>query len=108
MKIGALILGILGGLVALAIGFFGFALGSMSSDGGALKIVSLVVPIAALVGAGMVMSKPFVGSLLMGGSAVALILILGFNSFSLIPVVLLALGAGLGFLESKASPAITK
>lgn len=71
-----------------------------SGAGAGLKIVSLGLPIAALVGAGMVMAKPIIGAALMGIAAVGLVLILGFNFFSLIPVVLIGLGALLGFLSS--------
>jgi len=117
MKVGALILGILGGLIALSYGVLGFGLGSIASSGnqqgsGALlQFVSLAVPIAALVGAGIVLSKPAIGAALMGGSAVVLVLLLGFNFFSLLPVVLLGIGGLLGFLAhqeaSKAPPTST-
>jgi hypothetical protein len=84
MKIGALVLGIIGGLVALLYGVIGYGLGSLADVGEAgagagLKIVSLGLPIAALVGAGMVMAKPIIGAALMGIAAVGLVLILGFN-----------------------------
>jgi hypothetical protein len=49
----------------------------------------------------MVMAKPVTGAALMGIAAVGLLLILGFNFFSLIPIVLLGLGALLGFLSSQ-------
>ena len=102
MKVGALILGILGGLVSLSIGFIGYGLGSMTSGGGGLQFFSIALPIVALIGAGIVMSKPVVGAGLMAAAAVGLILVLGFNFFSLIPVILLGLGALLGFMESQA------
>jgi hypothetical protein len=108
MKVGALVLGIIGGLVALLYGLVGFGLGSISNavgaNGGAgLKVVSMGLPVMALVGAGMVMAKPFVGAVLMAIAAVGFVLILGFNFFSLVPVVLLGLGALLGFLGSRDS-----
>ena len=106
MKVGALVVGIIGGLVALLYGLFGYVFGSLADAGEAgagtlLKILSVGVPIAALIGAGMVMAKPIIGAVLMGIAAVVLLLILGFNFFSLIPVVLLAVGAVLGFLGSR-------
>lgn len=106
MKVGALILGIIGGLVALLYGLIGYGLGSVADvgqtgAGSGLKILSLGLPIAALVGAGMVMAKPVIGAVLMGIASVVLVLVLGFNFFSLIPVVLLGLGALLGFLGSQ-------
>ena len=106
MKVGALILGIIGGLVALIYGFVGYGLGSLadlreSGAGVGAMIVSMGLPIAALVGAGMVMAKPAVGSALMGIAALGFVMIIGFNFFSLIPVILMGLGAFLGFLGSQ-------
>jgi zinc-ribbon domain len=106
MKVGALVLGIIGGLVALFYGLVGYGLGSLadvgqSGAGAVLKILSLGLPIAALVGAGVVLAKPIIGAALMAIAALVLVLILGFNFFSLIPVVLLGLAAVLGFLGSQ-------
>ena len=106
MKVGSLVLGIIGGLIALIFGLFGYGIGSLADVGEAgagatLKILSLGLPIAALIGAGIVITKPIIGAALMGLAAVGLVLILGFNFFSLLPVVLLGLGALLGFLGSQ-------
>jgi len=106
MKVGSLVLGIIGGLIALIFGLVGYGIGSMADVGEAgagaiLKILSLGLPIAALIGAGIVITKPIIGAALMGLAAVGLVLILGFNFFSLLPVVLLGLGALLGFLGSQ-------
>ena len=101
MKIAALILGILGGLVSLSYGLLGFGLGSIVQGGGGLKFVSIAVPIAALVGAGLSLSKPMVAAILMGASAVVFVLVIGFNVFSLVPVLLLGLGALFAFLGAQ-------
>ena len=106
MRVGALIVGIIGGLIALTYGLLGYGLGSLADAGEAgagsgMKIVSIGVPILALVGAGMVMAKPVIGAVLMGASAVVVVLLLGFNFFSLIPVVLLGVGALLAFLGAR-------
>jgi len=103
MKTGALVLGIIGGLIALIYGLFGYGIGSLGSavgtaGSGMVKFLSLALPIAALIGAGMVKAKPVIGAALMAIGAIGFVLILGFNFFSLIPVVLLGLGALLGFL----------
>ncbi len=63
--------------------------------------MSVGIPIAALVGAGIVINKATIGASLMALAALMFVLILGFNFFTLIPVVLLALGALLGFLGSQ-------
>jgi len=97
MKVGALILGIFGGLWALTYGLIGYGIGSLASSE-ALKLLSIGIPIAALVGAGMVIAKPVIGAALMAIAAIAFVWIMGFNFFSFIPVVLLGVGALLGFL----------
>ena len=57
---------IIEGLLALIFGVFGYALGSIADVGEAgagtfLKFLSLGLPIAALVGAGIVINKPING-----------------------------------------------
>jgi hypothetical protein len=105
MKTGALVLGIIGGLVALLYGLIGYGLGSLAEGAvegaGLLRLLSIALPVAALSGAGMVKAKPIIGAVLMAIAAIGFVLILGFNFFSLIPVVLLGLGALLGFLGSQ-------
>jgi len=106
MKTGALVLGIIGGLIALLYGLIGYGIGSLAQAGGSnagilLKFLSVGLPILALVGAGMVKAKPIIGAVLMAISAIGFVLVLGFNFFSLIPVVLLGLAAFLGFLGSQ-------
>ncbi len=93
MKTGALVLGIIGGLIALIYGLVGYGLGI-----GSAALAEVALPVAALIGAGMVKAKPVIGAALMAIGAIGFVLILGFNFFSLIPVVLLGLGALLGFL----------
>jgi hypothetical protein len=51
MKTGALVLGIIGGLIALLYGFAGYALGSVTGGAG-LKMLSVGLPVAALIGEG--------------------------------------------------------
>ncbi len=104
MKTGALVLGIIGGLVALIYGLVGYGLGSIADVGQAgagagIKFLSIGLPVAALIGAGMVKAKPIIGAALMAIAAIGFVLIIGFNFFSLIPVILLGLSALLGFLS---------
>ena len=106
MRIGALILGILGGLAALTLGILGFLIGTLaeadkSGDSEGLIIYSVVLPIVALVGAGVVTAKPVLGSVLMALVAVMICLLIGLNILSLAPVSLLSVGAFLGFFSRK-------
>lgn len=108
MKTGALVLGIIGGLLALLIGQLGYGLGIIadldnSGSGAPFKAISIGLPVAALVGAGMVKAKPLIGAGLLAVSAISLVLLLGFNFLSLIPVVLLGVAALLGFLGAQES-----
>lgn len=63
-----------------------------------MKFLSIALPVGALIGAGIVKAKPLIGAALMAVAAIGFVMILGFNFFSMIPVVLLGLGALLGFL----------
>src|SRR5262245_23049918 len=106
MRIGALILGILGGLAALTLGIIGFFIGTIaeankSGDSEELIIYSVVLPIIALVGAGIVTAKPLLGAIFMSSVAVMICLLIGLNIFSLAPVSLLSVGALLGFFSRR-------
>lgn len=106
MRTGALVVGIIGGLFALFYGLLGFGLGSLAEagepgSGVGLQIVSIIIPVVALIGAGIIKTKPTIGSSLVGLSAIILILILGFNFFSMVPVILLGISALLGFIDSQ-------
>jgi hypothetical protein len=104
MLIGALILGILGGIFGLGIGLFGYGLGAIAgateaSDGARLfQIVSIAIPMASIVGGGIAIAKPLVGGALMLISAVGMFFVFGFNFFTFIPLVLSGLGGGLALL----------
>jgi hypothetical protein len=114
MRTGALVLGILGGLAALFFGTIGYGVGSFfnaagaTNEGGTLQLFSVALPVVALIGAGIVKAKPMVGAALMGGSAIGIVLIMGFNFFSLVPLVLLGIGSLLGFLGSQEGVAKTQ
>jgi hypothetical protein len=104
MKTGALVLGIIGGLIALLYGLLGYGIGSLADvgeagSGGGLKFLSIGLPVVALIGAGTVKAKPAIGAALMGISAVGFVMVLGFNFFSMIPVVILGLAALFGFMS---------
>jgi hypothetical protein len=68
MATGAMVLGIIGGLFAFAIGRLGFALGQAADQVG-LKVVSVTIPVVGLVGAAVVKSNAKIGGSLMVLSA---------------------------------------
>src|ERR1700674_346519 len=96
MLIGALILGILGGLFGLLIGLAGYTLGGIAGSGG-VQALSMAIPIASLVGGGMAKEKPTIAGGLMVVSAIGMFFIFGFNFFTAIPLVLSAVGGLLAF-----------
>lgn len=104
MRVGSMILGIVGGLVALLYGVFGYAVGGVfdvgeAEAGAAARTLSVALPVIALVGAGVVMSRPLLGAILMAVAALAIVINFGVGVLSLIPLVLLGIGAVLGFLS---------
>lgn len=113
MKSGAMVIGIIGGLVALIYGLISYSVGGLfdtvGADGGAFyKLLGVGLPICALVGAGMAKSNPSTAAVLMGIPAVGILLVIGFGALSLIPVLLLGVGALLSFMaaqeDAKKSP----
>jgi hypothetical protein len=99
MLIGALILGLLGGIFGLLIGLFGYTLGGIAGAG-ALQIVSMAVPIASIVGGGMAKAKPLIAGVLMLLSAIGMLLVFGFNFFTAIPLILSAVGGALALVAA--------
>lgn len=103
MRVGAMVIGVIGALVALLYGIFGYAVGGMFDLGSAqagtqARTLSVVLPVVALVGAGVVMAKPLVGAILMAVAAVAIAINFTIGAVTLLPLILLAVGALLGFL----------
>ena len=93
MKTGALVLGIIGGLVALFLGMVGYGISGLADvtdgTGGIFRFWRIVLQVTALIGGGILKAKPIIGSALMAVAAVGIVLVLGFHFFSLVPVVLL-------------------
>lgn len=96
MKIASLILGLIGSLLLLAIGTFGFALGGLVGSGG-LKALSAILPVVALIGSCMALSKPVAAGVLMAGSTLTFVGVVGFNFATMIPAVLLGVAALMAF-----------
>jgi len=66
MKTGAMVLGIIGGIIAFLMGLLGFTLGQIGSaleaeGAGIVKVLSLVIPIVGIVGGAMVKGKALIG-----------------------------------------------
>jgi hypothetical protein len=100
MLIGALIMGLLGGIFGLLIGLFGYTIGGIAGAGG-LQILSMAVPMASIIGGGMAKAKPLIAGGLMLLSAIGMFFIFGFNFFTAIPLILSAVGGVLALVAAK-------
>lgn len=106
MKIASFVMGLIGGVMALGYGQFGYALGAVANldgkgAGDELQFVSIALPVIALVGAGMVLAKPIVGGSIMAVSVIGILIYFGFGFFNLMTVVLLGVAVLLAFMDWK-------
>ncbi len=114
MKTGSAILGIIGGAIALIIGVVSFFVGDLGQTLGiggsvARQIISLALPIAALIGGGIAPKNGLLGGLLMLASAAGILIVLEIGVLSLITAIPIGIGALLAFIGSattqKSTPA---
>jgi hypothetical protein len=105
MKSGGAVLGIVGGTVALIIGAVSFFIGDLGeslgiSDSVTRQILSLVLPIAALLGGGIAQQRGVMGGVLMLASAAGILAVLNIDVFSLITAIPIGLGGALALFGS--------
>ena len=105
MKTGAAVLGIVGGALALIIGvlaFFVADLGaSLGLDDAVLRqVLSLALPIAALIGGAIAPRLGVLGGVLMLASAAGILIVLEIGVISLITAIPIGLGGVLALLGS--------
>ena len=124
MRNAALILGVVGGIVGMVVGFFayGFAAlaeiweaffraaeelgaGHVVQDPAVSKLIALCAPIAAIAGGAMAPSRPAIGSLLLVFSALGMYWGFDFNVFTMFPIAMSAV-AGLFALAGALTPAV--
>jgi len=105
LLIASMVLGFIGGGLGLLLALAGYTLiGALwgaageASKAAYFQLLLIPSPIAAIVGAAIVRSKPSAGAILMGASVLLLLHFLGFNFFTMLPVVLTGLGAALAVL----------
>lgn len=111
MKVG-MVLGIMGGVIALLIGSLGYGLTSTVSylatstdnPSGAeemefYSIAAIALPIVALVGAGLALRNPLISAVLMAASALGMLAVFGIGMISLVPTILLGVASLLIFLN---------
>lgn len=114
MRNAALILGLIGGLIGLIIGFFSFGyteviakhgevqgLFEQVADPQMIRTASIVSPLLAIAGAGMVKARALWGGALMALAAFGMYYAFGFNAFTMFPISFLGLGAVMGLAAGK-------
>lgn len=98
MKIGAGMLGIVGGAIALIIGVVSFFVGDLGQTLGiegslTRQVLSLALPIAALAGGAIAPKSGVTGGVLMLASAAGILIVLEIGVFSLVTAIPIGLGA---------------
>jgi len=105
MRNAALVLGILGGILAMIVGFFVYGytvfidwfgeipdLARQVDDPQMSRLVSFLAPILAITGGAMARARALWGGVLMLAAAVAIYLGLGFGVFTMFPIAFCAVG----------------
>lgn len=124
MRNAAMLLGVIGGLVGMVVGFFayGFAwlgemfedfsraafevgVGEIVEDPLTSKLVGLFAPILAIAGGAMAPSRPFVAAVLLGLSSAGMFYAFDFNPFTMFPVGMCATAFLLALLGALLPPA---
>jgi len=114
MRNAALVLGIIGGLFAMLIGFFSFGytefineygeiegLAQQVDRVGLIRTVSFLAPLLAIAGGAMARIRALWGGVLMLISAGAMYYTFDFNAFTMFPIGFTALGAVLALAAGK-------
>ncbi len=114
MRNAALMLGVIGGIIAMAVGFFSYgytvfidwfgAVPDVAQQVGNVQLirwVSLLAPIAAIAGGAMARSNPRPGGALMLLAAGGIYAGFGFGVFTMFPIAMCALGGILALAAVK-------
>ena len=117
MRNAALVLGLIGGLWGMLVGFFSFAytellarwseLGDVLGwveDPTLIRVVSLAAPVMAIAGAAMARSANMLGGGLLLVSAGGMFHAFGFGAFTMFPIVMCALGGVLALAARRPDP----
>lgn len=114
MRNAALVLGLIGGLLAMVVGFFVYGyvefidwfgevpdLARQVDDPQTLQLVSFLAPIVGIAGAAMARARALWGGLLMLLSAAGIWYGVGFGVFTMFPIACLGLGGLLALAAGK-------
>ena len=115
MRNSALVLGIIGGIIGMIVGFFSYGyteaidwanseLDNLPSwleqvdNVGLIRFASLFAPLMAIAGGAMARSQAMVGGIMMLLSAAGMMFAFGFGVFTMFPIAMCALGGLLAIL----------
>lgn len=114
MRNAALTLGLIGGLLAMFVGFFGYGYTEFIAQNGeigdfagqvehplVIKMASFLAPILAIAGAAMARSQNVPAGVLMLAASVAIFVAFGFNVFTMFPIAMCGLGGVLALAARK-------
>lgn len=114
MRNAALMLGIIGGLIGMIVGFFGYGyteavahygeiegLAEQVSDPGLIRTASLLAPMLAIAGGAMARIRALWAGILLLASAGLMYHGFGFNVFTMFPIAMCALGGVLAIAAGK-------
>lgn len=104
MKVGALLCGVFGGLIALVVGAFGSALFALAGAGGwqsagLYQAAAYGLPILAIAGGALALSSGVASAACLALSALGIVVLFGFSGPSVLPVALIGAGALLALLS---------
>ena len=123
MRNAALFLGLIGGLVGMIVGFFGYGfavlgelwsgfgeaageigVGEIVEDPLVTKIISIAAPILAIAGAAMARSRPAVAAILLTVSTLGMYYGFDFNVFTMFPIGMCGLAAVFALMGALLKP----
>jgi len=117
MRNAALVLGIIGGIIGMIVGFFSYGytefidwIGETPngleqvSNVGVIRTASLAAPLLAIAGGAMARSQAMIGGTLMLISAGGMLYAFGFGVFTMFPIAMCALGGLLALAAIRPDP----
>ncbi|HSF93240.1 MAG TPA: hypothetical protein VLA51_13700 [Paracoccaceae bacterium] len=115
MRNAALVLGVIGGIVGMIVGFFAYGwveftqwfnsevrdMIDETASAQRWQLIGLVAPILAIAGGAMSNQRPVIGAVLMFASAAGMVWGIGFNVFTMFPIAMCLVGGVLGLAGAK-------
>ena len=114
MRNAALMLGVIGGIIGMIVGFFSFGytefidwfgeipdIAEQVDNVGRTRVLSLLAPLLAIAGGAMARSRAMIGGAMMLLSAVGMYWGFGFSAFTMFPIALCGLGGLLGIAATQ-------